>query len=286
MKRFLLLLAALTATHFAKAADIDLSNAIVGTRGGRASAVEQTAAAVLLEEVEKRTGITWRATEAIGEGSPAIVVTTSLAGNRVARAEIPEALRERAFVLKPEGFCIYTEDLPRGPIIWIVGADDRGALYGVGYFLRKLSLEKGSATCDSALDVSQSPAYPLRGHQLGYRDRANSWDAWDDRQFDQYIRELALFGANAIENIPFQDTAPIPHAKLARPVINKRISEICQRYGLEHWVWVPADFDLADARKRSQALKEHEQFYAACARLDGVFVPGGDPGDNHPSTLR
>lgn len=272
----------LGAPRLTGAADLNLSRAVVGTRGDQASPAERTAAIVLIEEVAKRSDIAWDKTETIGEGAPAIVVTASLEGKAVAKVEVSEALRERVAALKSEGFCIYTEHLPRGPIVWIVGADERGALYGVGYFLRKLALKKGAASCEWSLDVSQSPAYPLRGHQLGYRDRANSWDAWDDKQFDQYIRELALFGANAIENIPFQDDSPIPHAKLPREQINQRISEICQRYGLEHWVWVPADFDLADEAKRAKALDEHEKFYAACARLDGVFVPGGDPGDNHP----
>lgn len=285
MKRFLLLLAVIAAPKCANANNIDLSRAIVVTRGERASAVEQTAATVLIEEVEKRTGIAWRKSDMFAENAPAIVVTTSLENNAVGKAAVPAALREKVSELKSEGFCVYSEDKGARPIVWIVGADERGALYGVGHLLKKLALQKGSVSFDSAFDASRSPAFALRGHQLGYRDRANSYDAWDDRQYDQYIRELALFGANAIENIPFQDTAPIPHAKLARPEINKRISEICQRYGMEHWVWTPADFDLSDAAKRSQALREHEQFYTACARLDGVFVPGGDPGDNHPKLV-
>ncbi|MEP3998941.1 MAG: hypothetical protein ABJM12_00960, partial [Ekhidna sp.] len=32
-------------------------------------------------------------------------------------------------------------------------------------------------------------------------------------------------------------------------------------------------------------LDEQEAFYARCLRLNGVFIPGGDPGENHPSKL-
>jgi hypothetical protein len=69
--------------------------------------------------------------------------------------------------------------------------------------------------------------YHIRGHQLGYRNTANSWDAWTVDQFEKYIRELALFGTNSIENIPFQDDAPGPNMKVPRKEMNRRMSEIC-----------------------------------------------------------
>ena len=66
------------------------------------------------------------------------------------------------------------------------------------------------------VDIATAPAYPIRGHQLGYRAQANSYDAWDAAQFEQYIRELTFFGANSIEGIPFQDYAAHPgHEGLA-----------------------------------------------------------------------
>ena len=40
-----------------------------------------------------------------------------------------------------------------------------------------------------------------------------------------------------------------------------------------------------ERRRRSANLAAHEQLYADCPRLDGVFFPGGDPGDNHPSDV-
>src|SRR5690606_28337880 len=113
-----------------------------------------------------------------------------------------------------EGYCIHSDGAGAHPVVWAVGADERGALYGVGHLLRKLSLRPGSVVAETHLDATESPVYPLRGHQLGYRDRANSFDAWDVAQYDQYIRELALFGANAVENIPFEDERPMPHARL------------------------------------------------------------------------
>ena len=84
----------------------------------------------------------------------------------------------------------------------VVGNDARGVLFGVGRLLRELRMTPGHVTLPAALNLASSPKYPLRGHQLGYRPKTNSYDAWDLAQWDRYIRELAVFGTNAIELIP------------------------------------------------------------------------------------
>ena len=117
---------------------------------------------------------------------------------------------------------------------------------------------------------------------MGYRNTANSYDAWDVRQYDQYIRELVLFGTNAIENIPFGEEDDSVHMPIPREEMNIRMSEICASYDIDYWVWTPATFDLTDNEKRQDMLDTHEQFYKECPRLDHVFFPGGDPGHNHP----
>jgi len=40
------------------------------------------------------------------------------------------------------------------------------------------------------------------------------------------------------------------------------------------------EFKLPDAAKGGAFLQQQEAFYRSCPRIDGVFVPGGDPGDN------
>ena len=64
--------------------------------------------------------------------------------------------------------------------------------------------------------IATAPKYPLRGHQLGYRPKTNSYDGWDVAQWEQYIRDLAVFGTNAIELIPprSDDAADSPHFPL------------------------------------------------------------------------
>jgi hypothetical protein len=135
-----------------------------------------------------------------------------------------------------------------------------------------------------AADLSSSTDTPIRGHQLGYRATANSYDAWSPEQFDRYIRELALFGSNSVEGIPFQDTRPTVNST-PRGKMNVDISRICERYGQDYWLWVPADFDRRNTALREKALKEHEVLFRECPTLTGVFVAGGDPGDNPPDLV-
>ena len=77
-------------------------------------------------------------------------------------------------------------------------------MFGVGKLLRSLEWGNGSITLPAGFSVDLAPDREIRGHQIGYRATANSWDAWTVEQFDQYFRDMVIFGANAIENIPFQ----------------------------------------------------------------------------------
>jgi hypothetical protein len=186
---------------------------------------------------------------------------------------------------QPEGYRLFTEANRGKNILWIIGADARATVFGVGHLLRTAVLTDNQAYFEQPLDVATSPKQSVRGHQLGYRNTANSYDAWDVQQYDQYIRELVLFGTNAIENIPFQDDDGSVHMPVPREEMNIRMSEICAAYDIDYWIWTPATFDLKDTEKRMAMLDTHEDFYKACPRLDQIFFPGGDPGHNHPSEV-
>ena len=240
----------------------DLTRAVVVVRPGVLPEAERTAAIVLVEEVEKRTGIRMASATAMPVGQPAIVLTTQ--------------------TYRPEGYRLALE---ANGNVRIAGGDARGVLFGVGGLLRALDYAPGRLSLEGPLDVTTAPASPIRGHQLGYRATANSWDAWTIPQFEQYIRELALFGVNSIENIPFQDAKSSPLMKVPRREMNRAMSEICRRYGLDYWVWTPASFDLNDATRRAALLAQFDELFADSPTLTGVFVPGGDPGDNPPGLV-
>jgi hypothetical protein len=259
---------------------LDLTHATVVVRGERAPLAERTAATVLAEETEKRSGVKWAAETNWPKEGWAIAI---LSGKEAALHGRP--VPEGARTVKSEGYGLATDlSQPDRPVLWIAGADPRGALFGVGRVLRNLECRPGSVRLPAPLDLISAPDYPIRGHQLGYRANANSYDAWSPAQFDQYIRELALFGTNSIEGIPFQDTRPTVNP-YPRSQMNRDLSRICERYGLDYWVWVPADFDLKDAARREKALQEHAAFFRDCPTLTGLFFPGGDPGDNSPELV-
>lgn len=281
-----LLMAVLCLPTITRAAtDLDLTKATVVIRPGTLPPAEQKAAHVLVEEVQKRTGLTWPVTTVWPERGVVIAISSGT-GDAGRPGKLPRREGVDLPEHRPEGFRLLAEVSATQPaVVWIHGADSRGALFGVGQLLRSLNWAKGSASIPSDLDIATAPALPIRGHQLGYRAAANSYDGWDDKQYEQHIRELALFGANSIESIPFQDNRKSPHMPLPREVLDRRLSEICARYEMQYWIWVPADFDLNDAAKRAAALAKHEQFYRDCTRLDGVFFPGGDPGNNSPEQV-
>ena len=161
-------------------------------------------------------------------------------------------------------------------IYWIVGRRLRGLYYGFGHLLRSGS----SIIADTSL--AAEPAYALRGHQLGYRNTANSWDAWTAKQFDSYIRDLVLLGSNAIEDIPFQNEEQSVHMTMPHKQMHPKISQICKNYDIDYWVWTPANGDLSDTAIVTEGLANFQDLFRALPKLDAVFFPGGDPGDNHP----
>ena len=63
------------------------------------------------------------------------------------------------------------------------------------------------------------------------------------------------------------------------------MADICARYDVDYWLWVPVEFKLPDAEKERDFLKRQEDLYRSCRRIDGVFVPGGDPGSNSARDL-
>ena len=105
------------------------------------------------------------------------------------------------------------------------------------------------------------------------------------RSTDQYVREIVLLGGNAVENIPFQDTRVSPLMPISREAMNRRLSAICKKYDVQYWLWTPADFDLKDSARRSEALQSLDALFADLPRLDAIFLPGGDPGDNAASLV-
>lgn len=258
---------------------LDLTTATIVVPPEGQPLVSRTAVTVLVEEVERRTRIKLPIATRVPETGPAIVLC-SLRTSDAMTLDLPASLADHTIhkaATEAESYTIVTTDRD----VLIDGADPNGILYGVGRLLRNLDWREASLKLVAPLNVVSSPDDSIRGHQLGYRTTANSYDAWTPAMYEQYIRELAIFGVNAIENIPFQDSDS-PLMPVPRKVMNRALGDICEKYGVAYWVWTPTNVDLTDPQKRAEHLAEHEAFYRDSTHLDAVFFPGGDPGHNHP----
>lgn len=240
---------------------------------------------VLQEEIEEHSNIHLSIVPNLNiQGNPVIVVCTSKQ-----EGTLPKDFYTSLNKLSPtekDGYKITF--LKDEQTVIISGFDERGALYGVGYLLRKIEMRQGQILVPEDLAISSSPKYTIRGHQLGYRPKTNAYDAWTVEQFDHYIRDLVLFGANSIEIMPPNTDDDFSNSHMALPAI-KMIAEqsrICKKYGLDVWMWYPnmgSNYISPDSIQKE--LNEAANVFKVLPKLNDLFVPGGDPGDLEPEAL-
>ncbi|MGH9397322.1 MAG: hypothetical protein ACRD18_10800, partial [Terriglobia bacterium] len=273
---------------------LDLSSAVVVV-SQTLPRRERKAIQVLVEEIERRTRIrlpvreTWPASSAakivigtpdslrkLGGPLPADI----FGGGAMATETSREGYTLRAWNAQPPSVAVAG--------VAVVGADERGVLFGVGGLLRSLRMRKNEIAVDGHLNLTTHPKYSLRGLQLGYRPKTNSYDGWTVDMWDQYIRDLAVFGANSVELIPprSDDELGGPNFWLPPKRMMVEMSRICDDYGLDVWIWYPAmQKDYSDPKTVEAALNEWGEIFKALPRIDAVFVPGGDPGHSQPNVL-
>ena len=272
----------------ANAGEVDLHDAVV-VAPETLSPRERKAAQVLAEEVEKRTGLSWPVVERFAPGSQPAIVVGSEQTLRQAGSALPHGLLSPGRKLaSPEGYRLRTTNVSSSNVIVVSGAGERGVLFGVGGLLRALRLSKWQVKLTGPLDVETSPKYPLRGHQLGYRPKVNAYDAWNVAMFEQYYRDLAVFGTNAIELIPprSDDEENSPQFPLPKMQMMVEMSRLGDEYGLDVWIWYPAmDKDYSDPNTVDFALHQWGEVFKALPRIDAVLVPGGDPGHTAPQYM-
>jgi len=286
MVRWIALLLLLSASVVA--GEVDLSRAVVVTPEGL-NRREKKAVTLLVEEVEKRTGRRLAVSQQWPSPAMAVVAVGPVAALSRFAGPYASSLGAAAKPPGPEGYRLLVRREPRAaPAVFVIGADSRGVLFGAGHLLRALRMTKGSITVADNLDVSTAPRYALRGHQLGYRPKTNSYDGWTVALWEQYIRDLAVFGTNAVELIPprSDDAADSPHFPLPQMEMMVEMSRLLDDYGLDVWIWYPAlDKDYSDPATVEFALNEWGEVFRKLPRVDAVFVPGGDPGHSRPRVL-
>ncbi len=257
-----------------------LNQGVVVTPSSLSSDEAQHLVKVVLEELERRSCPGWTQAEEVSATTPALIF--ALAGD----GGIPSSLGLDLTDLDDEGYAVKSV---RGDgdatTCWIVANRLRGLYYGLGYFLLQVQTDGEVGTVTAPLDHLTAPTYRLRGHQLGYRNTANTYDAWTPAQYDQYIRELVLLGSNAVEDIPFASYHQGPHMVMPHAEMHPIISRICSNYDIDYWVWAPGPRDLTDSEQVKSGLEDYRKAFTSLPRLDGVLIPGGDPGHHHPKDL-
>lgn len=240
---------------------------------------------VLQEEISKRSSITLTKGNKFSNKTQSAVVIGLQTGLDKFPLEYKQLLATMPEI-KAEGYKLAV--VSEKNVVLVVGYDSRGVLYGIGKLLRKLELSQGHILLPSDLNIASSPTYPIRGHQLGYRPKTNSYDAFSVEQFDDYIRDLAIFGANSIEIMPPRTDDDFTSIHMKLPAIEMIVeqSKICDKYGMDVWMWYPnlgSDYTSPDSLKLE--IEERRKVFKAVPKLDALFVPGGDPGDLEPDEL-
>ena len=140
----------------APAANLDFRNAAIVIPAG-ASVPERKAAAMLAEEIEKRTQLRLKVQTVAASGAAFVLgragqVPAALAG-------VPE---------KAEGFTLRSSAAGAARVAVVTGFDDRGVVFGTGYLLRQLDMGRQQLELGGGFARDGSAArYPVRGHQLG-----------------------------------------------------------------------------------------------------------------------
>ncbi len=266
--------------------EIDLSNAVIVVADS-ASTREKKAAQVLIEEIARRSQIRLKRAGPAERSRVVIYLGTHASSPRLGSHV---ALAATALATMPyESFVMRTGENADERWIALLGSDEKGLFFCVGRFLCSAVFSRQEARVGARqLEVASSPKVALRGHQLGYRPKTNAYDAWDVSMWEQYIRDLAMFGTNAIELLPprTDDASDSPHFPLPPEQMMIEMSRICDSYDMDVWVWYPAmDPNYADPATVESALKQWGHIFEIVPRIDAIFVPGGDPGDTEPKAM-
>jgi hypothetical protein len=239
---------------------------------------------MLHEEIHKRSGRELPIVDRNLEAPVVPIILATVEDPLLSGIDPPEGL---SIPETPEGYAIWVNSTDEKKQIVLAGRDERGVLFAAGRLLRDLDMGPDTFGVPEDLRIATAPKYPYRGHQLGYRHTANSYDAWDLAMYEQYIRDLVLFGTNGIELITSLDPSEYDGPVMERTQweMNVDLAALVASYGLDVWFWMPVEGDLRDRAVFDREIAKRRAFFEACPRIDHIFVPGGDPGSNPPKPL-
>ncbi|PWL48722.1 MAG: hypothetical protein DBY36_08790 [Clostridiales bacterium] len=173
----------------------------------------------------------------------------------------------------PDSYEIRTADR----IVTVSAQGLRGMIYGYSHFLRKTEYKDGTVRLICDIDGDYAPDKPLRGHQLGYRPKNNTYDAWTPSHFYRYFKDMMYFNSNIVELMPggTDDGERNELMQLSENDMMYECAALADTLDLDVSVWYPnceVSTPEEAAELRAEVLKKMK-------RLNYVFPPGGDPGD-------
>ena len=196
-------------------------------------------------------------------------------------AEIPEVLN----IVFKENSCFspdeYEIKINNNEIIFI-SSSVRGFIFAIGLFLRKTVTDFSSMSLICDISGRYSPEKRIRGHQVGYRQTSNTYDAWDLKEYRRCYLDMMYFGANTCEHIPYEGGHSAKNAIMRRDEqeLLCLTSKDAQELGMMVSVWYPNC-----AKDIETAIVNREKLFSEAEGLDFIFPPGGDPGDIQPEEL-
>ena len=248
-------------------AALDLSQATIVIEGN--DPVVRKAAEMLREELAERSGILLPLANKAPESGTLIRIDTT---DAFPGMEVPE---------QAEAYGITVENAT----VKLAGRDARGAMFAAGRLIRLADYGPGALSLDLPKPIATAPDVPYRAHQLSYRNMANTYDAWTVEIYEQYIRDLVMFGCNGIELIASlePDTKDDPVMKETVRSMDKKLSALIHSYGLDVWVWLAVmadgEEDVTNPEGAEVAIEKRRAMFRDYPAIDHVFVPGGDDGD-------
>ena len=164
----------------------------------------------------------------------------------------------------------------RGGEIVLSASSLRGFVYAFSRFLRKIERRGDAWTVCGELFGRFAPRMRIRGHQLGYRPKNNTYDAWDVPEFAAYYLDMMAFGSNTVELMP-GGTDDGERNEIMKRDENEMLflcAEAADEVDLDVSVWYPN----CEESTPQESAELRGRIFSQMKRLNYVFPPGGDPG--------
>lgn len=167
--------------------------------------------------------------------------------------------------------------------IAVVAGTRRGLVYGAGWILRHAD----GLSLPLTGPVAARPLQLVRGTQIGYRAKNNSYDAWTPTMLRRRIEDFALWGANRIQIVaPRSDDAPSsPIMPVPPEVAVSAMADAAHRLGIGVALFYPLLGDYDGGQADAEEARLLDALLATMVRVDALYLPGGDPGHTHPDRL-